>query len=81
MFLRNVDEVIRFFNLPNPSSRTIALASTHSLTEMSTTNLPGGKRRPAGKANNLASICEPRRQTNLWDPTAYYRDSFTALRR
>jgi hypothetical protein len=32
------DEV-DFFNLPNPSSRTMALGST----EMSTRNLPGGK--------------------------------------
>jgi hypothetical protein len=30
------------FNLPNPSSRTMALGSTQSLTEMSTRNLPGG---------------------------------------
>jgi hypothetical protein len=30
-----------FFNLPNTSSRTIALGSTESLTEMSTRNLPG----------------------------------------
>jgi hypothetical protein len=31
-----------FFNLPNPSSRTMALGSTQPLTEMSTRNLPGG---------------------------------------
>jgi hypothetical protein len=30
------------FNWPNPSSRTMALGSTQALTEMSTTNLPGG---------------------------------------
>jgi hypothetical protein len=30
------------FNLPNPSSRTMALGSTQPLTEMSTRNLPGG---------------------------------------
>jgi hypothetical protein len=35
------DEVTRFFNLPNPSSRTMALGSTQSRTEMSTRNLPG----------------------------------------
>jgi hypothetical protein len=34
------DEV-EFFNLPNPSSRTMALGSTQPLTEMSTRNLPG----------------------------------------
>jgi hypothetical protein len=53
------DEVIGFFNLPNPSSRTIALGSTQLLTEMSTKNLPGGKGRPARKADNLTAICEP----------------------
>jgi hypothetical protein len=35
------DEV-DFFNLPNPSNRTMALGSTQSLTEMSTRNLSGG---------------------------------------
>jgi hypothetical protein len=35
------DEVIGFFNWPNPSRRTIALESTQLLTEMSTRNLPG----------------------------------------
>jgi hypothetical protein len=34
------DEVIGILNLPNPSSRTVALVSTQPLTEMSTTNLP-----------------------------------------
>jgi hypothetical protein len=35
------DEVIWFFNWPNPSSRTMTLGSTQPLTEMSTRNLPG----------------------------------------
>jgi hypothetical protein len=35
------DKVIDFFSWPNPSSRTMALGSTQSLTEMSTRNLPG----------------------------------------
>jgi hypothetical protein len=48
-----------FFNLPNISSRTMALGSTHPLTEMSTRNLPAGKERPARKADNLTAICEP----------------------
>jgi hypothetical protein len=39
------DEVIGFFNWPNPSSRTRALGSTQPLTEMSTRNIPGGKGR------------------------------------
>jgi hypothetical protein len=48
-----------FFNLPNPSSRTMTLGSTQPLTEMSTRNLPGGKGRPARKADNLTAIYEP----------------------
>jgi hypothetical protein len=47
------DEVIGFFNGPNPSSRTVTLGSTQPLTEMSTSNLNGGKGRPAGKADTL----------------------------
>jgi hypothetical protein len=31
-----------FFNWPNPSSRTMALVSTQSLTEMNSGNIPGG---------------------------------------
>jgi hypothetical protein len=31
-----------FFNLPNPSSHTMALGSTQPLTETSTRNIPGG---------------------------------------
>jgi hypothetical protein len=54
----SLDKVIGFFNLRKPSSRTVALRSTHSLTEMSTRNLPGGKGRPASKADNLSAICE-----------------------
>jgi hypothetical protein len=53
------NEVIKFFNWPNPFSRTMDLGSTQSLTEMSTRNLPGGKGRPARKADNLTAICEP----------------------
>jgi hypothetical protein len=53
------DEVIGFFNGPNPSSRTVALGSTQPLTEMSTRNHPGGKGRPELKDDNLIAICEP----------------------
>jgi hypothetical protein len=48
------DEV-NFFNLPNPSSRTMALGLTQPLTEMR----GGGKGRPARTADNLTAICEP----------------------
>jgi hypothetical protein len=52
------DEV-DFFNLPNPSSHTMALGLTQLLTEMSTRHLPGGKGRPVRKADNLTAICVP----------------------
>jgi hypothetical protein len=54
-----VPDEVNFFNLPNPSSRTMALGSIPPLTEMSTRKLPGGKKRPARTADNLAVICEP----------------------
>jgi hypothetical protein len=38
-----VPDKVDFLNLPNPSSGTMALGSTQSLTEMSTRNLPGVK--------------------------------------
>jgi hypothetical protein len=53
-----VPDEVDFFNLPNPSSRTMALGSTQPLTEMSSRILPGGKRRPARRTDNLAAICE-----------------------
>jgi hypothetical protein len=37
----------------------MALGSAQPLTEMSTRNLPEGKGRPARKADNLTTICEP----------------------
>jgi hypothetical protein len=42
-----LDKVNEFFNIPNPSSRTMALGLSQS------------KARPARKADNLAAICEP----------------------
>jgi hypothetical protein len=52
------DKLLRFFNWPNLASRTMAVGSTQPLTEMSTRNFPGGKGRPARKAD-LTAICEP----------------------
>jgi hypothetical protein len=37
----------------------MVLGSTQPLTEMSIRNSPGGKERPARKADNLTAICEP----------------------
>jgi hypothetical protein len=53
------DEIIAFFNWPNPSSYTMALGSTQPLTEVSTRNLPGGIGLSAREADNLTAICEP----------------------
>jgi hypothetical protein len=53
------NQVIGFFNLPNPSSHTMALGWTQPLTEMSTRNLSGDKERLAHKADNLTIDCEP----------------------
>jgi hypothetical protein len=63
----------------------MALGSTQPLTEMSARNIPGGKERPAHKADNLTAICEPigyklwepQHLTTLWVSTACYGDSFT----
>ena len=73
-----------FFSWPSPSSRTVALRSTHPLTEMSTKNILGGKGRPACRADNHAAIYEPivykvwepEHLTTLW---AYYRGGFMFL--
>jgi hypothetical protein len=46
------------FSVTNPSSRNMALGC-QSLIEMNTRNLPGGKGRPAHKADNLTAMCEP----------------------
>jgi hypothetical protein len=37
----------------------MAAESTQPVTEMSTSDLPGSKGRPACKADNLTAICEP----------------------
>jgi hypothetical protein len=50
------DEVIEFFNLSNPSSRTVALELTQPLAVMSTRNIPEDNGRPAHKSDNLTAI-------------------------
>jgi hypothetical protein len=47
----------------------MALGSTQPLTEISTRNLPGGKGRPARKAD-LTAICEPICLENVGTPTS-----------
>jgi hypothetical protein len=45
-----------FSDLPNPSSRTMSLGSTQLLTKISTTNLPGGKKRPGPRTTLQPSM-------------------------
>jgi hypothetical protein len=47
-----------FFNLPNPSSRTVALGFTQLLAEMCTRNRPGDKERAERKAVSRTAICD-----------------------
>jgi hypothetical protein len=79
------DDVIRYFNWPNPFSHTWAQGSTQPLAEVNTRNLPGRKGRPARKANNLTAIYgpivwkmwKPRRLTLPWASATCYRSSCT----
>jgi hypothetical protein len=59
IFFSIPDEVTDFFfNLPNPSSRTLALGLTQLLTEMNTRNRLRGEARPPREAYNLSAICD-----------------------
>jgi hypothetical protein len=53
-----IPDEVDFFSLPNHPIRTMGLGSTQPLTEMSIRNVPGGKKWPARRADNLAAICE-----------------------
>jgi hypothetical protein len=53
-----VPDEVDFFNIPNPSNRTMAPELTQPLTEVSTRNFPGRKKWPAHRADNLAAIYE-----------------------
>jgi hypothetical protein len=65
---------LNFFNLPNPSSCTVALGFTEPLTEMSIRNLHGGKMLPVNKDDSLIAVCELI-VYKMWDRC--YRDNFT----
>jgi hypothetical protein len=54
-----IPDEVDLFNLPNPSSCTMALGLTQPLTEMSTRNLPGCKKQLVHRADNLAAMYEP----------------------
>jgi hypothetical protein len=50
---------LNFFNLPNPSSRNMALGFTQPLTETSTRRYFGGEARQERNADNLTAIFKP----------------------
>jgi hypothetical protein len=54
-----------FFSWPNPSSRTMVLESTQPLTKCAPGIFLGGNEWPACKAENLTTICVPRKCGNL----------------
>jgi hypothetical protein len=80
-----VPDDVDFFSLPNPSSCTMALGSTQPLTEMSTMNVPGGKKWPAHRADNLTPPSMSRMSENVGASTSrnpkglhgLYRENFT----
>jgi hypothetical protein len=47
------------WNINLVSTYRVGETSPITVTEMSTLNLPGGKGRPAFKADSLTAICEP----------------------
>jgi hypothetical protein len=75
---------VDFFNLPNASSRTMALESTQPLPEISTRNPLGGKKWPALKADNLPPSVSRMSENvgastsrNLKGLHGLYKDNFT----
>jgi hypothetical protein len=71
------EEVIAFFNWPNPSRRTRSLGSTQPLTKMSTGSPAGGKERLSHKTWQPHCHLWANCLENVEASTAFYRDSFT----
>jgi hypothetical protein len=61
-----VPDEVNFFDLPYPSSRTMALGLTLPPTKICT-SFPGDEKRPARRAEPLAAIYEPN-VWQLWKP-------------
>jgi hypothetical protein len=74
-----VPDDVDIFNLPNPSNRIMALASTQPLTEMSTRNLPGGKERTTlpPSVSRMSENVAASTSRNPKGLHSLYRDSFT----
>jgi hypothetical protein len=69
-----VSDEVDFFNLPNTSSRTMALGSTQPLTEMSTRNFPGGKKPSVSLMSENVGASTSRKPKGLH---GLYRENFT----
>jgi hypothetical protein len=75
-----VPDEIDFFNLRNPSSRTMALGSTQPLSGISTRNLPGGKKRLTNLQPSMSLMSENVGASNTRNRKGLqglYRTSFT----
>jgi hypothetical protein len=59
------------FNLPNLSSRTMAMGFTQRLTKLSTKRSFLGTAWPARMADNLTDICEPKSLDNVRSSTTH----------
>jgi hypothetical protein len=62
---------VDFFNLPNPSSRAMALGSTQPLIEISAKNCPWDNGRPALRKDNLTAICRRLSRQNVVASTSH----------
>jgi hypothetical protein len=57
-YLSHPDDIFWFFNLPNPSSRTMVLVLTQPLTTVSVMNPKWDKGTSEHKADNLTAVYE-----------------------
>jgi len=71
------DSVTEIFHYHSPSGRAMTLVLTQPLTEMSTTNISWGQRRPVRRADNLTTfVCRLSRNlgaSTSWNPQGLSR--------